>query len=129
LGPRADSAPARGSYNPRKKGELSMQNLVADVVAPAQQLRAEQQPRWDDPSQVQRVREILAARPPLVRLEEVRALRALLARVAAGQAHVVQAGDCAEDPDDCTAEHVSRKCAVLDLLAGSLKMITHTPGK
>lgn len=86
-----------------------------------------QQPPWEDPAQVARVRRELAARPALVRAEDVAALRSRLAEVAAGEAHVVQAGDCAEDPDDCTARHVARKCAVLDLLAGALKLTTGRP--
>ncbi|MEC4019643.1 3-deoxy-7-phosphoheptulonate synthase [Streptomyces sp. H27-D2] len=99
-----------------------------DNVLPDFRLReALQQPEWSDAAQVQRVREALASRPPLVRADDVRALRSLLARVAAGEAHVVQSGDCAEDPDECTSGHVGRKTAVLDLLAGSLKMVTHKP--
>jgi len=83
-----------------------------------------QQPEWEDPSQVERVRKELAARSPLVTGDDVRRFRSLLARVAAGEAHVIQAGDCAEDPAECTAEHVARKAAVLDLLAGALRLIT-----
>ncbi|MGK5638852.1 3-deoxy-7-phosphoheptulonate synthase [Streptomyces sp. URMC 126] len=86
-----------------------------------------QQPRWDDPDQVRRVRETLAGRPGLVTEAGVRALHAHLARVAAGEAEVVQAGDCAEDPDECTAAHVARKTAVLDLLAGSMKLAGGRP--
>ncbi|MDX3549607.1 3-deoxy-7-phosphoheptulonate synthase [Streptomyces europaeiscabiei] len=88
---------------------------------------APQQPVWDDPAQVSRVRSDLASRPALVRADDVRALRGHLARVAAGEALVVQAGDCAEDPDECTAEHVARKAAVLDLLAGALRLVTGKP--
>ena len=40
-----------------------------------------------------------------------------LADVAAGHAHVLQAGDCAEDPTEYTAEHVERKLKLLDALA------------
>jgi 3-deoxy-7-phosphoheptulonate synthase len=88
---------------------------------------AAQQPVWGDPAQVRRVRSVLASRPPLVGLEDIRTLRLLLAKVAAGEAHVVQAGDCAEDPAECTAEHVWRKAAMLDVLAGSLKALTRRP--
>jgi 3-deoxy-7-phosphoheptulonate synthase len=88
--------------------------------------KALQQPEWSD-SQVQLVAEMLASRPPLVRAGDVQKLRALLAEVAAGQALVVQAGDCAEDTEDCTPTHVSRKSAVLDVLAGALKMISTKP--
>ncbi|MFE9251305.1 3-deoxy-7-phosphoheptulonate synthase [Streptomyces sp. NPDC007088] len=88
---------------------------------------APQQPDWDDPAQVRRVRSDLAGRPSLVRAEDVRALRRGLARVAAGEALVVQAGDCAEDPLECTPAHVARKAAVLDLLAGALRLVTGKP--
>jgi len=88
---------------------------------------ARQQPEWADPSAAERVRAILADRPPLVRPEDVRRLRGLLARVARGEAHVVQAGDCAENPEECTAEHVWRKSALLDLLMATLKMNTGKP--
>ncbi|MEU0032144.1 3-deoxy-7-phosphoheptulonate synthase [Streptomyces sp. NPDC006335] len=88
---------------------------------------APQQPEWDDPAQVRRVRSDLASRPPLVCADDVRVLRRQLARVAAGEALVVQAGDCAEDPDESTADHVARKAALLDLLAGSLRLVTGKP--
>jgi len=99
---------------------------VIEETTPVARIAA-QQPVWDDPAQVRRVRAALASRPPLVGLEEIRTLRLLLARVAAGEAHVVQAGDCAEDPAECTAEHVWRKAAMLDVLAGSLKALTRRP--
>ncbi|MFE9257814.1 3-deoxy-7-phosphoheptulonate synthase [Streptomyces sp. NPDC006879] len=100
-----------------------MDNSLLDVrLKPALQ-----QPDWDDPAQLSRVRKELLARPPLVDGADVHALRRLLARVAEGEAHVVQAGDCAEDPDECTSEHVARKAAVLDLLAGTLRLITNKP--
>lgn len=88
---------------------------------------APQQPEWDDPAQVSRVRSDLASRPPLVSAADVRVLRRQLARVAAGEALVVQAGDCAEDPDESTPGHVARKAALLDLLAGSLRLVTGKP--
>lgn len=99
-----------------------MGKAVTDMRKPALQ-----QPDWDDPSQVRRIREVLAARPPLVKADDVRTLRTLLARVARGEALVVQAGDCAENPAECDAEHVSRKSAVLDLLASTLTTATHKP--
>ncbi|MET7453915.1 3-deoxy-7-phosphoheptulonate synthase [Streptomyces sp. NPDC005574] len=88
---------------------------------------APQQPEWDDPAQVRRVRSDLAGRPHLVSAADVRTLRRSLARVAAGEALVVQAGDCAENPDESTAGHVARKAALLDLLAGALRLITAKP--
>jgi 3-deoxy-7-phosphoheptulonate synthase len=86
-----------------------------------------QQPEWPDHACVQQVREKLAIKPPLVRGEDVHTLRSLLARVAAGQLHVVQSGDCAEDPAECTPGYIARKTALLDVLAGVVKMITHKP--
>lgn len=88
---------------------------------------ARQQPEWADPSQAERVRTILADQSPLVRAEDVRTLGDQLARVAQGEAHVLQAGDCAENPDECTAEHVSRKYALLHLLGDTLQSETGKP--
>nr|CTQ98053.1 2-keto-3-deoxy-D-arabino-heptulosonate-7-phosphate synthase II (EC 2.5.1.54) [Kibdelosporangium sp. MJ126-NF4] len=88
---------------------------------------AAQQPVWGDQTRLEWVRAELATRPALVRAADVDRLRSLLARVAAGQAHVVQAGDCAEDPADRTAGYVARKTALLDLLAGTLKLVTGKP--
>ena len=84
-----------------------------------------QQPQWDDPAEVRRARAELADRPALVDAGDVRTLRLLLARVATGEAHVVQTGDCAEDPAECTAGDVARKAGLLDVLAGLMKINTH----
>ncbi len=81
-----------------------------------------QQPEWTDLPQVERVGEALAGRPSLVQAADLRLLRASLARVASGEALVLQAGDCAEDPGECTPHDVSRKAALLDVLAGTLRM-------
>ncbi|MFC0541738.1 3-deoxy-7-phosphoheptulonate synthase [Kutzneria chonburiensis] len=88
---------------------------------------AGQQPEWDDPVEAERVRGILADRPPLVRAQDVRLLGDQLALVARGEAHVIQAGDCAENPDECTADHVSRKSALLHLLGDTLSAETGRP--
>ncbi|MFI7019194.1 3-deoxy-7-phosphoheptulonate synthase [Streptomyces sp. NPDC050164] len=88
---------------------------------------ARQQPQWEDPAQVEQVRDVLAALPPLVEAESLSRLRELLAGVAAGQAQVVQGGDCAEDPAECTAGDVERKAGLLNVLAGVMNAITHQP--
>ncbi|WP_443072377.1 3-deoxy-7-phosphoheptulonate synthase [Streptomyces sp. NBC_01485] len=88
---------------------------------------ARQQPDWDDAESVRRVRRQLRAAPGLVTPDAVRTLRSVLAVVAAGDAHVVQAGDCAEDPTEGTRPHVARKAGLLDVLAGALKGIGHRP--
>jgi len=89
--------------------------------------QAQQQPRWGDDSHVQRVRDELASRPGLVTADDVATLRSVLSSVAAGEAHLVQAGDCAEDPAECEAGYVARKAGLLDVLAGMMKMTTHQP--
>jgi 3-deoxy-7-phosphoheptulonate synthase len=89
--------------------------------------RALQQPVWPDPTEISRFRDELAAQPPLVDAKDIDTLRTLLRKVAAGDAQVIQAGDCAEDPAECTIGYVARKCGLLDVLAGTLKMNTHRP--
>ena len=101
-----------------------MGTLFAPEIQP---VRALQQPEWDNPAQVELVRELLGFYAPLVRVEDVDVLRAQLSRAAQGDLHVLQAGDCAEDPMECTAEHVQRKTALLDLLAGMLERAIGTP--
>jgi 3-deoxy-7-phosphoheptulonate synthase len=86
-----------------------------------------QQPNWDDHVEARRITEQLAVQPPLVAAEDIYTLRTLLGKVAAGEVHVVQAGDCAEDPAECTIGYVARKCGLLDVLAGTLQMNTHRP--
>ncbi|REF00820.1 3-deoxy-7-phosphoheptulonate synthase [Thermomonospora umbrina] len=88
---------------------------------------AVQQPEWPDPPQALRARAALASRPALVRSEDLRELRSLLAEVASGHALIVQAGDCAEDPEECGAGAVGRKVALLDMLAGTLGLTTGKP--
>jgi 3-deoxy-7-phosphoheptulonate synthase len=89
--------------------------------------QAHQQPPWPDQAALSRVRRDLATRPALVDADDVRTLRTLLARIAGGQAQVIQAGDCAEDPAECTNGDVTRKAALLDILAGTMKLNTHKP--
>ena len=96
-----------------------------DTEAPA--APAHQQPDWLDAGEAMRIRRLLAARPPLVSLEDVCALRARLARVAAGEELVMQAGDCAEDPADCDDERVLLKAATIDECAATLAAIDGAP--
>jgi len=90
-------------------------------------LPAEQQPSWENEWLVDRVRADLAEMPPLVGWDEVRTLRQLLAEVAAGRLLVVQAGDCAEHPAECTPTALSRKVGLLEALAGVLRMRADLP--
>lgn len=70
---------------------------------------------------------MLASMPPLVEAASLDKLRTALAAVAKGRAHVVQAGDCAEDFAECTAHHVARKVQLLDVLAAVMTSITGRP--
>ncbi|WP_415941807.1 3-deoxy-7-phosphoheptulonate synthase [Streptomyces sp. 067-1] len=90
-------------------------------------LVAQQQPEWEDPAEAERVRDTLAGLPPLVQTESLSRLRSRLAGVAAGQAQVVQAGDCAEDFVECTAGDVKRKADLLGVLAEVMNAITNQP--
>ena len=56
----------------------------------------EQVPVYPDPAQVAEVETQLASFPPLVFAGEARELKAKLARVAQGEAFLLQGGDCAE---------------------------------
>ncbi|REE99049.1 3-deoxy-D-arabinoheptulosonate-7-phosphate synthase [Thermomonospora umbrina] len=101
-----------------------MIGVVGDDGIPADgwsALPARQQPRWSDPELTRQVRAQLAELPGLVSRSEVDALRALLAEVARGERQVVQAGDCAEDPAECTPGHVNRKAALLERLADVMR--------
>src|SRR6185437_9874897 len=86
-----------------------------------------QQPQWDDLARVQRMRQRLRDSPALVSAGTVHELRSLLGRVAAGEANVIQAGDCAENPSECTTDCVARKAALLEVLGGARKLNTHKP--
>lgn len=97
------------------------------IMQDIREREARHQPPWADVAQLRRVCDSLELCPPLTTGEDVRALRALLARVAHGQALVVQAGDCAEDVDDSSPRAVARRAAVLDLLAGALRVGTGLP--
>ncbi|WP_212755357.1 3-deoxy-7-phosphoheptulonate synthase [Flexivirga aerilata] len=79
-----------------------------------------QQPQWPDPDRVDAVRAALRGRPALVRPEHVIELRTRLAAVAGGEAVVIQAGDCAEHPEETDPISVGRKVALISSLAGIL---------
>ncbi|MEU6209584.1 MULTISPECIES: 3-deoxy-7-phosphoheptulonate synthase [unclassified Streptomyces] len=98
-----------------------------DTLAAIRSGPAQQQPEWPDPARARQVSGELRSRPALVRAEDLRDLRSLLAGVADRRAQVVQAGDCAEDPEECTPGYVARKAGLLDVLAGAVRMATHLP--
>ncbi|PRH76525.1 phospho-2-dehydro-3-deoxyheptonate aldolase [Streptomyces solincola] len=90
-------------------------------------LPALQQPEWSDEAAVARVRDELAHMPPLVDAADVHKLSELLMEAAAGHIRIVQSGDCAEDPAECNPSDIARKAALLDVLAGTMKMVSLRP--
>jgi len=74
---------------------------------------AAQQPAWPDEARLERALKELATLPPLVFAGEARRLRGALAEVAAGQAFLLQAGDCAESFSDFSADSIRDKLKVI----------------
>ncbi|MGW2919472.1 3-deoxy-7-phosphoheptulonate synthase [Streptomyces angustmyceticus] len=89
--------------------------------------RAGQQPSWMDPARRDEVCADLSGRPVLTRLPDLLQLRRELADAAAGDACVLQAGDCAEDFAECTPEHAARKERALVRLADTVAVSTGLP--
>ncbi|MGE0398527.1 MAG: 3-deoxy-7-phosphoheptulonate synthase, partial [Kofleriaceae bacterium] len=77
------------------------------------QRTAHQQPAYPDADAVARVVAEMGRLPPLVTSWEVEQLRGELARAAAGDAFVLQGGDCAESFDDCRSEPIAAKLKIL----------------
>ena len=72
-------------------------------------LEAKQQPSWPDAVALERVKGELANQPPLVFAGEVDTLRERLAKAAAGEAFLLQGGDCAETFADATADRIRNR--------------------
>lgn len=67
---------------------------------------AAQAPVYPDPGALERVEHRLSLSPPLTKAADTLHLRALLAKVAAGKAFIVQGGDCAESFAEFGADKV-----------------------
>jgi 3-deoxy-7-phosphoheptulonate synthase len=72
-----------------------------------------QQPQWPDEADLDRALKQIAGYPPLVFAGEARSLQAGLAQVAAGNAFLLQAGDCAESFDEFSANNIREKLRVI----------------
>lgn len=90
-------------------------------------LTAAQQPQWPDAAALQDVEQRLAAMPPLVFAGEARNLTADLARVARGEAFLLQAGDCAESFDAFRADAIRDKLKVILQMAVVLMYSSGVP--
>lgn len=78
------------------------------------------QPEWPDEERAVAARAGLASLPPLVFAGEARHLRDALAKVAAGRAFVLQAGDCAESFHEFSAPLIRDKLKILLQMAAVL---------
>ena len=78
-----------------------------------QSFPAAQQPEWPDDGELNRALKQIGGYPPLVFAGEARSLQASLGQVAAGNAFLLQAGDCAESFDDFSAVTIREKMRVI----------------
>jgi 3-deoxy-7-phosphoheptulonate synthase len=90
-------------------------------------LPAAQQPEWPEPERVRAVTAKLAEQPPLVFAGECDQLRDRLAAVAAGDAFVLQGGDCAETFAGSTVDAVREKIETLLQMALVLTYAASVP--
>src|SRR5215204_5666064 len=74
---------------------------------------ASQQPDWPDQGHLERALKQISSFPPLVFAGEARSLEASLGQVAAGNAFMLQAGDCAESFEDFSAVNIREKLRVI----------------
>ncbi len=92
---------------------MSAQNKRLWTPQSWRDLKVEQQPSYDDQQQLKDVCRTLGSLPPLVTAWEVDRLSAQLRRVAAGEAFLLQGGDCSESFSDCESGTILRKLKVL----------------
>jgi 3-deoxy-7-phosphoheptulonate synthase len=88
---------------------------------------AAQQPDWPDPAALDGAVKRLSGMPPLVFAGEARMLTDRLAQVAAGQAFLLQAGDCAESFDTFSADTIRDKLRVILQMAVVLMYSSGVP--
>jgi 3-deoxy-7-phosphoheptulonate synthase len=72
-----------------------------------------QQPDWPDAGALEQALKQVASMPPLVFAGEARSLQSELAQVAAGNAFLLQAGDCAESFEEFSADNIREKLRVI----------------
>lgn len=94
-------------------GAGSLSDVSTWTPSSWQQFPAKQQPTFDDPAAVDAALKSLSQLPPLVFAGEARSLLGSLGRVANGEAFLLQAGDCAESFDSCTAPSIRERLRVI----------------
>ncbi len=72
-----------------------------------------QQPRYDDPRELDAAVASLSRLPPLVVSWEIEALKSELAAAQRGERFLLQGGDCAESFEDCESDLIAKKLKVL----------------
>ncbi|MFZ1410037.1 MAG: 3-deoxy-7-phosphoheptulonate synthase class II [Micropruina sp.] len=92
-----------------------------------QNLNPRQQPTYADADALTRVMDELRRRPPLVFAGECDELRTKLAAAAAGEAFMLQGGDCAETFETVTASNIRGKLRVLLSMAVVLTYAAQVP--
>ncbi len=72
-----------------------------------------QQPNWPDAQALEHSLKQISSLPPLVFAGEARTLESELAKVASGNAFLLQAGDCAESFEEFSADNIREKLRVI----------------
>ncbi|MFM7068259.1 MAG: 3-deoxy-7-phosphoheptulonate synthase, partial [Actinomycetes bacterium] len=88
---------------------------------------AVQQPDWPDTAELDATLKVLSGYPPLVFAGEARQLTNSLGRVAAGEAFLLQAGDCAESFDAFSANSIRERLRVILQMAVVLTYSSGVP--
>ncbi len=84
-------------------------------------------PRYEDPAELAAAEEALAGFPPLVFAGEARALKGKLADVTAGNAFLLQGGDCAESFAEFSATNIRDTLRVILQMAATLTFASKMP--
>jgi 3-deoxy-7-phosphoheptulonate synthase len=108
-------------------GAIDVSNWNPASWKNAQAFEARHLPAYEDAGALAKVEQTLASFPPLVFAGEVRALKADLARVAAGNGFLLQGGDCAESFAELTANNIRDTFRVILQMAVVLTFASKQP--
>src|SRR6476659_3154282 len=131
-GPFRAWSPAVGLWSTRTGTDPARQyaGSVTEQIPSLRDLHARgaaQQPSYADPTAVEAAVARLRKMPPLVFAGECDELKTKLAAVAAGEAFLLQGGDCAETFDGVTADNTRNKLRVLLQMAVVLTYAASVP--
>ncbi|MDX6758018.1 MULTISPECIES: 3-deoxy-7-phosphoheptulonate synthase [Streptomyces] len=110
-----------------KPGWYGGEPYPADALEHIAALPAPQQPDWAAHEDLPAAVRDLRSAPGLVGPGDVDRFGLLVAEAAQGSVNILQAGDCAEDPADCTPGAVRAKVRMLDALAAAFSEVTGRP--